>query len=54
MENEVLEMLLRKQLKRSKTRPPHRRQRCEDCNIYLADWPSRLCPGCEAYKEHQA
>ena len=26
---------------------------CEDCDIYWADPPSRLCPGCQAYREHQ-
>lgn len=28
------------------------RFRCEDCNKYWADYPSKLCPGCEAYREH--
>jgi Domain of unknown function (DUF4326) len=27
---------------------------CADCGVYPADLPSRLCPGCEAYSEHQA
>jgi hypothetical protein len=31
-----------------------RRVRCEECRINWADLPSRLCPGCEAYREHQA
>lgn len=26
---------------------------CEDCGKYYSDPPSRLCPGCEAYQEHQ-
>ena len=26
---------------------------CEDCGERPADLPSRLCPGCEAYREHQ-
>lgn len=26
---------------------------CEDCGIFHADSPSRVCPGCEAYREHQ-
>lgn len=26
---------------------------CEGCGIYPADLPSKLCPGCEAYQEHQ-
>lgn len=26
---------------------------CEECERYYADPPSRLCPGCEAYREHQ-
>lgn len=30
-----------------------RRRRCSDCGIYWADYPSDLCPGCEAYREHQ-
>lgn len=25
---------------------------CEECETYPADWPSKLCPGCEAYREH--
>lgn len=25
---------------------------CEDCGERPADPPSRLCPGCEAYREH--
>ena len=31
-----------------------RRVRCAECGKYYADPPSRLCPGCEAYQEHQA
>jgi hypothetical protein len=27
--------------------------KCEECGQYPADPPSRLCPGCEAYQEHQ-
>jgi hypothetical protein len=27
---------------------------CEDCGIYPVDLPSKFCPGCEAYGEHQA
>ena len=26
---------------------------CEDCGKNYADPPSRLCPGCAAYQEHQ-
>ena len=29
-----------------------RRKRCEDCGAEWADHPSKLCPGCEAYREH--
>lgn len=29
-------------------RPP----KCVDCDRYYADLPSRLCQGCEAYREH--
>lgn len=25
---------------------------CEDCGRFAADPPSKLCPGCEAYREH--
>ena len=25
---------------------------CEECETYPADWPSKRCPGCEAYREH--
>ena len=27
--------------------------RCEGCNTNYADSPSTLCPGCQAYREHQ-
>jgi hypothetical protein len=27
---------------------------CERCGVYPADLPSKLCPCCEAYSEHQA
>jgi hypothetical protein len=30
-----------------------RRKRCIECGTNYADPPSRLCPGCEAYREHQ-
>ena len=26
---------------------------CKECGIHLSDPPSKLCPGCKAYKEHQ-
>ncbi len=25
---------------------------CEECFKYYSDPPSKLCPGCQAYKEH--
>lgn len=28
-------------------------EKCEGCGIYPADPPSKLCPGCQAYQEHQ-
>lgn len=28
------------------------RKMCEECGKYPADWPSKLCAGCNAYKEH--
>jgi hypothetical protein len=27
---------------------------CDECGVNLRDPPSKLCPGCQAYKEHQA
>ena len=27
---------------------------CKDCGRYPSDPPSKLCPACEAYREHQA
>ena len=27
---------------------------CQECGVYPADYPSRICPGCEAYHEHTA
>ena len=27
--------------------------KCDDCGANWADWPSKLCPGCEAYQAHQ-
>jgi hypothetical protein len=26
---------------------------CEGCGVNRADPPSKLCPGCQAYQEHQ-
>lgn len=26
---------------------------CEGCGVNAADPPSRLCPGCKTYQEHQ-
>lgn len=28
-------------------------RKCVECGIYPADLPRGICPGCEAYKEHQ-
>jgi hypothetical protein len=36
-----------------KPKPMPRRKRCDDCGVHWADPPSALCPGCEAYREHQ-
>ena len=33
---------------------PIKRVRCEGCDINFADPPSKLCPGCQAYRDHQA
>jgi hypothetical protein len=32
-----------------KKRPP----KCEACGVNHSDPPSKLCPGCQAYEEHQ-
>jgi len=29
-----------------------KRLMCEECEQYPADPPSKLCPGCEAYRMH--
>ena len=34
---------------RSKSYKP---QICDECGKYPADLPSKLCAGCEAYREH--
>lgn len=34
----------------AETRP----RKCEGCFQHMADPPSHLCPGCQAYREHQA
>lgn len=31
-----------------------RRKRCEGCGVNWADPPSKLCSGCQAYRDHQA
>ncbi len=31
---------------------PPLRSRCIDCDTAWADYPNKLCPGCEAYREH--
>ena len=28
--------------------------KCAECDRYYADPPSKLCPGCQAYREHQS
>lgn len=30
-----------------------RRVMCAGCGVNGADWPSTLCVGCQAYREHQ-
>lgn len=29
-------------------------QECEGCDTNMADPPSKLCPGCQAYRDHQS
>ena len=36
----------------NKAPPPRKPPICEDCGIYPSDPPSKLCPGCQAYKDH--
>jgi len=36
--------------RRARRRPPI----CEGCGVNRSDPPSKLCPGCQAYREHQA
>lgn len=38
-----------KRSKPKRAKPP----KCAECGIYRADPPSKVCPGCEAYREHQ-
>lgn len=38
-----------KELLAAAKRPPV----CEGCGVNRADPPSALCPGCQAYREHQ-
>ena len=33
--------------------PRVRPRRCVECGVNYADAPSRQCPGCAAYQEHQ-
>lgn len=33
---------------------PTRPMRCEGCDQNFADPPSKLCPGCQAYRDHQS
>lgn len=35
-------------------RPISMSQLCEGCGINRFDPPSKLCPGCQAYQEHQS
>ena len=44
-------------MSKQKTSPSKRKPQpkmCEDCGKYSADVPGRLCPGCDAYREHTA
>lgn len=36
-----------------KKRRSIRLRMCEECGVYSADYPSKMCSVCEAYKEHQ-
>lgn len=31
---------------------PRRPKMCEECGVNPADCPRRICPGCDAYREH--
>jgi hypothetical protein len=41
-------------LRSGKKRPKKRPSLCEGCGQNPADAPSKLCVGCQAYREHQA
>lgn len=38
----------------AETEPKEKPLLCEECGLYPADLPSKICPGCAAYKEHTA
>lgn len=40
--------------KRRAMEPKPQPARCAECDRYYADPPSKLCPGCQAYREHQS
>lgn len=39
--------------RRSRGPQTHTAVKCSECDQDLADLPSKLCPGCQAYREHQ-
>lgn len=47
---EKLKDLLKERNKKGRLKP----LKCIECGNNYADFPSKLCPGCEAYREHQS
>lgn len=39
---------------RKRMAPQPAKENCAECGKYPADWPSKICQGCAAYREHTA
>jgi hypothetical protein len=52
--NKMRDAAMKRELMEAYLRPTPKALKCEDCGERPADYPSKLCPGCEAYREHQA
>jgi rubrerythrin len=42
-----------REITRLRAKAPRLPPKCESCGVNYADPPSKLCPGCQAYEEHQ-
>ena len=49
----VMHSALRRSVKKIDNHKHVRRIKCSGCDSNYADYPSKLCPGCQAYKDHQ-